>query len=265
MRTRRQHAHLKIQRVKVYHVYTKMQPKTDRTLVLDLDSCLLVTFFEEEEGDNHSINPHAELAAIIADAKNQSMRSRFYKLRSKGTDYDFCGLRREYLDQFLSFAFGYFKYVIVWSAGDREYVHAVVKDLFKHHHQPHYVLTRDDLVYADEEDYYKPLSVINKLYPGVAPRSKTVFIDDKEDNFREDPDNGFTIPKCNIYVDKGRICAGKDGALRSIVGWLMREDVLAAEDIALLDKSDAFSYSTKTAIKDYNHMHVFFCSPMAHS
>lgn len=245
-------------------------PLTDRTLVLDLDSCLITSFFDEENTDDRHdpVDPCYALNAIVSNIKNQEMRRRFYKLRTKGNSNEFCGLRREHLDRFLSFAFGYFKYVIVWSAGDRHYVHAIVNEIFKRHHKPHYVLTRDDIVYENEEDndYYKPLHVINRMYPGVAPRTKTVFVDDKEDNFREDPGNGFTIPQCNIFVKEGALCAGEDMALLGLMNWLSKEDVISARDITQVDKKGVFSCSTSRHVKMRVHsdLHAFFYAPITH-
>lgn len=245
-------------------------PLTDRTLVLDLDSCLINSFFDRDSVDDerNAVDPHGALKAVISNTKNQDMRRRFYKLRTRGMKCDFCGMRREHLDRFLSFAFGYFKYVIVWSAGGREYVHAIVNEIFKRHHRPHYILTRDDIVYENEHenDYYKPLHVINKLYPGVAPHSKTVFVDDKEDNFREDPGNGFTIPQCNIFVKDGEICAGEDSSLLCLMNWLSRENVINAQDITYLDKSCAFSCtdSRPLNLRVHDNLHVFFYAPITH-
>lgn len=245
-------------------------PQTDRTVVLDLDACLIVSFFDKHntDEDHEAVDAAHELKRVMENTRMQEMRRRFYKIRSKGTNYDFCGLRRVDLDAFISFCFRYFKYVIVWSAGDRNYVHAIVNEIFKHHHRPHYVLTRDDLAYVDDDDYYKPIRVINELYSGVAPLDKTVFVDDKNDNFRENTGNGFTIPVCNIFAKDGSISAGEDTALRCLMNWLRKREVLQSEDIRSLDKSDAFTYTGEDANdwKAHNDdTHAFFFAPMTHA
>lgn len=239
---------------------------TDYTLVLDLDSCLVESFFNISDPDIEGIDPSVAMKWIMSKFDNQSLRRRFYSISDVPECEGFCGLRREGLDRFLSFAFGYFKYVIVWSAGSKRYVHSIVKEIFKGHHQPHYILTHDDVVHTTKDDYYKPLSVIDKLYPGTVPRHKTIFVDDKADNFREDVGNGFVIPMCNISLQNGEIVVKTDNALLGLMNWLSRKEVLKATDISKLDKKNAFTYNGRDTVVAYTprKYHVFFYSPMAH-
>jgi TFIIF-interacting CTD phosphatase-like protein len=238
---------------------------TDKTLVLDLDNCLLTSFFNDKSLDE-SLDAEAASNHLVTDLKNQDLRRRFYRVKLKNEEC--CGARRENLDAFLSFSFNYFKHVIVWSAGDKEYVHAMVKEIFKGHHQPDYILTRDDIVNVNKHDYYKPLRVIESKYPGVAPLTKTIFVDDKEDNFREDPGNGFTIPQCKIYAKDEKIVTKKDTALLSLMNWLSRKEVISAKDVTKLDKKNAFMYSSNNEVEkkpNNTHItHVMFYAPMSH-
>ena len=233
-----------------------------KTLVLDLDKCLITSFFNNKDEDGDMLDSSIATSKIVSDLKNQDLRNRFYRIKLKKEE--FCGARREGLDAFLSFAFTYFKYVIVWSAGDREYVHAIVNEIFRGHHKPHYVFTRDDLVYAEDEDYHKPLSVIEAKYPGIAPPTKTIFIDDREDNFRENPGNGFTIPQCNIYTQDDSIVTKKDTALHSLMHWLNRKEVVSARDVTKLDKKNVFTY-TSTSPLQHTPSHVMFYAPITHT
>lgn len=236
---------------------------TDKTIILDLDNCLLVSFFECDS----EINSEEAIQKILLDHKSQHLRNRIYKSKVDGEKL--CGVKREGLDAFLSFCFKYFRYVIVWSAGDSEYVNQMVETVFRGHHRPDYVLSRDHLVNVTEEDYHKPIEVVEKLYPGIASLNKTVFLDDKEDNFRNNPGNGFTIPQCRIYEKNKSITVKSDTALKCFMNWLKREDVVKCTDITKLNKKSVFTYtkdhSNEDHLKSYHKLspHVSFYAPMS--
>lgn len=201
--------------------------KDQWSLVLDLDNCLIHSVFKKESIE--------EIKKEISKKEHLEHRSRFYNAEGKET---YCGLKRPGLDKFLHFAEKYFDTIIVWSAGTMAYIKPIVNFIFKGHRYPKLVLSRDQLHYGETpEDYYKPLEVVAK-YINIDTR-RTVFLDDKLDNFRKDPGNGFNIP---VYkAKKGKRFSSSDEHLYSLMEWLMQDKVRQCQDIRLLDKTDVFT------------------------
>lgn len=160
--------------------------------------------------------------------------------------YDFAAIKRPGLDKFLRFAKAYFDRIIVWTAGDYEYGHAMVKEIFRDHSKPDLILTRDNVVYSDPQNMrsgYKPLRIINSLCPGMIDPSWTLFLDDTVSNFQEDPDNGLHIPQ--YRPDEADPFASDDRCLSHLMEWLDRSEVRESRDVRLLDKSKIFTECTK--------------------
>lgn len=159
----------------------------------------------------------------------------------------------------------YFAKVIVWSAGDRDYVHNMVKSLFKHHPDPDAIYTRDHIKYKNRktEDYYKPLSAIEGI-----DFSKTLFLDNKKDNFRENEDNGIHIPDYEPETYKGGAYA-KDKYLYLLMNWLLRDEVMNCKDVRKLSKTDIFKTATGEIIierkkhQDMTREHKFLFTPVS--
>ncbi|CAK7994732.1 NLI interacting factor phosphatase [uncultured virus] len=212
-------------------------PATNRTLVLDLDECLIETF--------HSYDDETYLKmALKFDPLD---RSRFYRFniydsdqpRGLGLTETYWGIKRPYLDNFLAFAFRYFKNVIVWSAAKKEYVEQLVKNLFRDHPRPTMIFTRDDVTHVNRanRDYHKPISTILKNVPKIKFED-IVFIDDKADNFRDNPHNGIVIPRFDPQFDAAT--ERDDIRLLQIMQWLMLPEIVAASDFRKTDKSQIF-------------------------
>ena len=166
---------------------------TDCAIVLDIDECLVHTMPEDTE---------YILDQIKANKNYVSLRNRVYEIflrdindpRAETRHARYWGIKRPHLDEFLIFCFAYFKKVIIWSAGRKDYVEALVKVIFKDHKKPHAVLSYDDVIRTDN-GYHKPLNIINKLYPNMIDYTKTIFLDDREKNFIKFPMNGVIIPR----------------------------------------------------------------------
>lgn len=216
-----------------------MELRTTKTLVLDIDECVIHTHAEEGVADPGIMLPH-----------NVGLRSRFFEIEFDGLE-PLWGVKRPYLDQFLAFAGRYFALIIVWSAGEKEYVHAVVKELFRDHRQPDLVLTRDDCI-GNTRDYHKPLSVLKKRMPELDLRL-VVALDDRETNFKDNPDNGLTIPPFNPHPENS--FDEKDHYLSHVIDWLMLPTVRNCMDLTKLDKRRVFqSHKAKPLEQHRKHL-----------
>lgn len=231
----------------------------DSTLVLDLDECLISAMIRDED-----VSGEEKIRELML-PHNVALRSRFMALKilCEGATEEFSlwAIKRPYLDEFLCFADRYFEKIIVWSAADPDYVRKFAAELFKDHRSPDLVLTRADVVYTDStgRDYHKPLSVIQERYPGLVDLTKTFFLDDKNDNFRHNMDNGLNIPPYtpilggNGVRDEEGVFHVEDRCLLSLMEWLMSDEVLKTSDIRRVDKSDVFT-------REFSGLHQHLCS-----
>ena len=224
----------------------KGQSLTDKCLVMDLDECLV-----------HSYDtPFIQSLKIYTNPQLITLRRRVYRLPildigvARGTgNIDYIeGIRRPHLDEFLTFAFGYFKIVAGWSAGKQPYVQSAFKRLFSNIRPAHVVYTYSDLKF-DENGYDKPLEKMITEVPGLSNYmnlNNTLIIDDRGTNFRSNPDNGIKIP---IYSPKPNISdlMADDLALLQLQRWLLQPEVIQSSDVKTLDKSNIF----KTTLDQY--------------
>ncbi len=164
---------------------------TDKVIVLDVDETLAYT--------SENSNKYTSMR-IFTSGRSLPYRERVYQFEladfddvGSGKMISCWGIERPYVHEFITFCFNYFRYVIVWSAGKRSYVHMMVDILFKHHQRPHLILTYDDLVTINGVKS-KPLSMVSDII-GV-DISKIWIVDDKPYiNFISNPSNGITIPE----------------------------------------------------------------------
>jgi hypothetical protein len=239
-----------------------MSTITNFTVILDIDECLGISYVRE--GSDNFVNS-------LNNPENISHRNSYYSsdFSSSYKGVKFWGMKRPHLDKFLSFCFRYFAKVIVWSAGDYDYVMNMVEILFRDHRYPDAVLTKLNIEYVDKakRDYHKPISKLINIVPFEIDLNKTIFIDDKDDNFRENIGNGIVIPCFNPESNK---CIGtNDISFIEIINWLMTKEVRECEDVRVLDKNKIFKNSSlniKTNIVNYEKymtpMHKFFFSPI---
>lgn len=233
----------------IYHVDADDIPSTsitDKCVVLDLDQTLIAT----QDNTNN-----LKQLGIMSDANLISLRNRVYYLTLEdlekpgvGTKYDFWGVTRPHIQEFLIFCFSYFKIVAVWSAGKRPYVEAIVDHIFKDLRPPHVVFTHDDIIIGPNGHIIKPLTKMIESNP-VLRRNMSLqnilAIDDNASTFNQNNGNGVLIP---AYDPSPTINAlGRDDhTLLQLKFWLLQPEVVNARDVTILDKSKIFSTSLDT-------------------
>jgi hypothetical protein len=215
---------------------------TDLNLVLDIDDTLVQTF-----DDIKSLYK----CPIMKNSKYYPVRKRVYILKfdSLADDEDeqeetsedemVWGVKRPHIDQFLEFANQYFRNIVIWSAGTYEYVHAIVKNLFKNMPCPTRIFTRNDCAQSDEYGYEKPLEKVYKAIPEMNSYN-TILIDDRQEVFsRKDPENGIIIPPFSPDVEDLSSLLN-DTCFLDLKEWFMQPEVMESTDVRELDKTNIF-------------------------
>jgi hypothetical protein len=214
---------------------------TDKCIVLDLDQTLIAT--QEDVESLYDLK-------ILTSPKYISLRSRIYHIRLEdlekpgvGSKYDFWGITRPNIDEFLLFCFSYFRIVAVWSAGKKPYVEAIVDHIFKDLPQPHIVFTHDDIDYDAEKNILKKLTKLidyNSLTRENITLDNTFALDDNPTTFRNNPANGILIPayepECTIES-----FLQKDDDLLKFKHWLLSPEVMYSTSVSQLNTSDIFN------------------------
>ena len=208
-------------------------------IVLDLDETLVNT--QERTEFLCELN-------ILTDPKLIKFRTRIYHMNLEDIDGPGCGTKDSYwgiirpgVKEFLEFCFKYFRYVIVWSAGIRSYVEAIVDYLFRDLSKPHYVFSRDKCI-QDERGTVKPLvrmyEAVNKKYgDNLMNETTTLALDDTVSTFSENINNGIKIPAYKVsptLTDINR----SDTRLQELTTWLKANE--GAKDVRTLDKTRIF-------------------------
>lgn len=216
------------------------KPQTEFSIVLDMDETLLSAIVIEES----ETSPLEEVENIYSrtelyDIRVRSFRVPFYDpVTQKGTGikYDCWGVTRPHLDEFLKFAFKYFKNVVVWSAGRFSYVRRLTKEITKDTYSFDIVWTYDD---CTEDGFGKPLSKLIARYPQLGDLSKIFIVDDKFSSIQNNVQNGIVIPayEPSLEIESLR---KDDDALLKLKRWFQKPLVKNAKDIRTLDKSNIF-------------------------
>lgn len=161
-----------------------VQMNRPRCIVLDLDETLVHTF---------SSRYNKVLKRLKVDQPN--LQNRLHKLeietgqRGEGQFSTVWTIVRPGTFEFLRECFLLFDFVVVWSAGSWSYVHEIVQILFDDTPMPFLVLSRDDCVV---DDYlHKPLRVLATRTGGVINQHNSVLLDDRIENFKENPKSGI--------------------------------------------------------------------------
>lgn len=173
--------------------------------VLDLDQTLVHTFNEEVP---LSLSP--------------SVRDRLFSLRippeeglASGVVYDWWGIERPHLREFLSELDNRGIKVVVWSAADPIYVKQIVERIFQQ--KPILTLTCDH-IQQENDSYSKPLSKVHSLIEGSS-ESNTFILDDREDNFMHNRSSGMLIPAYSPENSRKEL-ESDDTALLDVIHYL---------------------------------------------
>lgn len=231
---------------KLYHVSVDDIPQasiTDKCIVLDLDQTLIAT--------QESMSSLIELN-ILSDPKLMELRNRTYHITIEdlerpgiGTKYDFWGVTRPHINEFLIFCFSYFKIVAVWSAGKRPYVEAIVDHIFKDIKMPHIIFTHDDIDIGPGGHIEKPLTKMIESNPILRRNmslQNTLALDDNSMTFYLNHDNGILIPPYDPSLNINALLRD-DPTLLQLKYWLLQPEVVNARDVTILNKSQIFSIS----------------------
>lgn len=173
------------------------KPLTNRCIVLDLDETLVHT---QVDPDNSLFE-----SQIFQDPKLYGYRERCYRItmedvvhrKGTGNKSELWGITRPYLEDFLKFCFSYFRLVIVWSAGRKNYVHRIVDHIFRDLPRPDYIFTYDYLEKLPDNTFIKPLKKIWDLESAknIMLPENSFIIDDRKTVFWEpNRNNGIQIP-----------------------------------------------------------------------
>jgi hypothetical protein len=215
---------IKFQCYSIIKEYFKVYPdrSTNKILVLDID-----------ESISHSYMNNTDIQPEILN------NERFYqvKIQQRNDKIKFWGVKRPYLDEFLTFCNKYFEKIIIWSAGNKTYVEDMVNILFKNYKRPDLILTRENITY-DGINYYKPISAVCQAYNPPLDEKLIIFIDDRNENFKENIKNGICIPSFEPKPEYSYIY--KDECLIKLINWFMSDETRNATDVRNLDKSRIF-------------------------
>lgn len=236
---------------------------TDKSIILDLDHTLVATQF----GDKASFD------SIIPDTPEYySLHQRLYfferefeELRGDGKVGFSWGLMRPYAKDFLIFCFSYFKKVIVWSAGTRDYVESMVEILFSGIERPHFIFSREDCQLDADGLYRKPIAQLLELHPAlsnVTDMKKIYILDDTSYTFEYNPQNAILIPRYLPAPEEDtypslNLMLENDLALRKLCFWFCQQEVMDSADVRLLKKEMIFKISIDQYIKRIKKFNFF--------
>lgn len=222
--------------------YPSHESLTDKCIYLDLDQTLLSTADEKYGLD------YLYKLKILSNPSLMYLRNRIYHVVVEdlekpgyGSKYEMWGITRPHLHQFLIFCFSYFRLIIVYSAGKRQYVESIVDHIFKDLPYPHLVLSYDDIKKKGEK-VIKPLTAViegNDLTKKYVKPTNTLGLDDLQSTYSENKGNGILIPAYEPELNEGAL-AEDDDSLLKLENWLMSPEVINCKDVRLLDKSKIF-------------------------
>lgn len=236
---------------------------TNKCIVLDLDETLVHTNVKDVD-----MQQLKELG-IMSDPNLLDLRRRTYQItmddvvykRGEGVKTTMWGIVRPHVKEFLISCFSYFKVVIVWSAGKRKYVDAIVDFLFKDIKRPHVVYSYDECERTSNNLIVKPFNKMIENEPGLKKYmslDNSFMIDDRETvyagyggNYGDNPDNGIQIPAYKPAFNVHSL-RSDDIALKQLMTWFLKPEVMNSSNVRELDKSDVF----KTNISVFNNLSV---------
>lgn len=220
-----------------------------KNIVLDIDATLVHTHGDDDEYLN---------LKLFSEPKMLKYRGRTYTMKLRdvttppgsGEEMKLYGIYRPYLKEFIDFCFKYFDNVVVWSAGKKKYVEKMCDIMFTDRNkQPLLIYNYNDCEIYD--DYIrKPLE---KLYndprtKGMMNSKNTYVVDDRDDTFSLNKQNGILIPEYEAELTVRGINK-KDENLLKLMAWLSIPEHKDIDDIRSLSKSKIFKTSKDNYMK----------------
>lgn len=223
-------------------IYNLKGTLTKKCVVLDLDETLVHTYLDDE--DDKSATDFVKLK-IPGRADCLDLRQRCFNIdlmdyggkRGEGSKKIYWAVKRPYLDDFLKTCFNYFNIVVVWSAGEKEYVHKICEKIFADFFAPDMILTRENCDNSNG-NHEKPLKKLYNELPEMNPKN-TLIIDDRRTTSEANPDNLVLVPP---FEPKPQIesLRTEDDRLKQIMQWLLKPETINSNDVRRLSKQIIF-------------------------
>ena len=218
---------------------------TNKCIVLDLDETLVHSNENMDKLQELEIMTNPELLDLKRRTYQISMDDVVYK-KGEGVKTVMWGIVRPHVKEFLVSCFSYFKVVIVWSAGKRKYVDAIVDFLFKDIRRPHVVYSYDQCERTSNNLIVKPFMKMINAEPGLnkyMSLDNSFMIDDRNTVYAgyvgDNPDNGIQIPAYRPAFNIHSL-RSDDIALKQLMTWFLRPEVMASPNVRELNKNDVF-------------------------
>lgn len=213
-----------------------------RAIVLDLDETLVHTFTEVDPGEIRNIS-------LVGSHPIWTGRDDPDIYRLALTSGVLWGRIRPFAREFLRFCFSYFTHVIVWSAGQTEYVHTAVTMLFAGLPAPYLVYTYPQCVPDEMGLLTKPLIhlILRHHLEGIN-LTNMVIVDDRITTYQScNPHNGVNIP---AYHPPSLTTPIRDIALCQLMRWFLQDEIRSALDLRYSDKTHIFDRSCVLPVID---------------
>lgn len=227
---------------------------TDKTIVLDMDLTLICTIGDGSDISHKLRTSYTTVYGMLV-KKGVVVPTTLTQFGGSGIAVHNDVVKRPGVDEFLLFCRIVFKNVILWSAGQANYVYDTVKlvldpqgkGIFDH------VYTANDVVkYSADRTLLrtmgpvtfsaKPLTKIADIFPD-ATLDKTILVDDLQCNFIPNPRNGVLIPPFSPNL--GEILSNahaspldnmaRDTYLFSLIHFLADDGFINAQDVRQYD------------------------------
>jgi len=218
----------------------RYRSKTKFTIVLDMDETLLSSILIEESEES----PLEKIEHIYKDCELYDIRSRSFKIPfydpvedvGSGVKYDCWGVKRPYLNEFLTFCFDYFNKVVLWSAGRKSYVRRLAREITRDTHPFDLVWTYDN---CTNEGMGKPLKKLLKNNPNLGDISQVFIVDDKKSSIQENKKNGIVIPAYDPILEIESL-RKDDLCLIKLKNWFSKSEVIESKDVRTIKKNKIF-------------------------
>lgn len=221
-----------------------------KNIVLDIDATLVHTHGDIED---------FTMLKIYSEKDRLEHRRKLYTMKlfdvsspaGTGETTVLSGIYRPYLREFLDFSLSYFDNIVIWSAGQKKYVEKMTEIMFPFlEQQPLIVYTYDDCLVGRDDYLKKPLKKLyeDKRLKGKLNEKNTFVLDDRDDTFSMNHDNGIQIPEFESDMSIDDISGHPDDNFLKLMSWFSTKEVMESTDVRKLNKKRIF----KRKLSDYN-------------